>query len=247
MAVEPKWKRQLLPLQDVRERQGFQLRQLGLSSTLVRTLTRVLEGGGAVEPVKVASIGKALYVVDGFHRLEAHRQAGVETISADVARMSVREAEGLALLANTKHGKGLSPADRTAILTRYVERGDHFRDDGRFKSAQDIVDDLNGVMSRETVRRKLRKLAVDLQEGLKPFKGGWGDEDDDDDEDEGSLGQERIEEAQGLLARFDALYFSLEETDQHQLRGDAQKLLGRLERGERAERGLDGPEGVLDI
>ena len=183
----------------------------------------------------------------GFHRLEAHRQAGLETISAAVASMSVRDAEGLALLANTKHGKGLSPADRTAILTRYIERGDHLRDDGRFRSAQDIVDDLNGVMSRETVRRKLRAMEIDLQEGLKPYRGGWDDGDDGGDDEEEALAQERVGEAQRLLNRFDALYFSLEDDDQHRLLVDAQELLGRLERGERAERGLDGPEGVLDI
>ena len=243
---EPKWKLQQLPIVDIKERKDFQLRQFGLGPALVRTLTRVLESGGAVEAVKVAKIGKALYLVDGFHRLEAHRQAGLETISADVARMSVRDAEGLALLANTKHGKGLSPADRTAILTRYVERGDHWRDDGRFKSAQDIVDDLNGVMSRETVRRKLRVLEVDLQEELKPFMGGWHDE-DDDEEDQELLARERMVEAQHLLSRLAALYFSLEDDDQRRLLVAARELLGRLERGERTERELDGPEGVLDI
>lgn len=241
-----RWKRQELPLQDVRERQGFQLRRGGLSPTLVRTLTRVLESGGIVEAVKVASIGKALYVVDGFHRLEAHRLAGLETICADVARMSVKDAEGFALLANTKHGKRLSPADRTAILTKYIERGDHVRDDGRFKSAQDVVNDLNGIMSRETVRRKLRVMEVDLREGLKPYRGGWDDEIDDGDEEE-AVALERMEEAQHLLTRFDALYFSLQNDDQDRLLAGARELLGRLERGERAERGLDVPEGILDI
>lgn len=112
MTPGKQWAAQELPLEAIGLHKDLQFRAGGLSRAHVVKLVRTLEAGGEpLEPVKVARIGKALWLVDGHHRLEAHREAGRETIRAQVARMSLQEARDAARVANANHGKAMSRAD----------------------------------------------------------------------------------------------------------------------------------------
>lgn len=63
-------------------------------------------------PVVVFSDGDDYWLADGFYRVEAHRQAGVEVVEADVRRGSRRDAILYAAQANDRHGVRRWPADR---------------------------------------------------------------------------------------------------------------------------------------
>jgi hypothetical protein len=249
-AKEPTWQQEELPVEDVRERPDFQLRADGVQTRHVRVLERTLAAGGDLEPIKVARIGKALYVVDGFHRLEAARRQRLPTIRAAVARMSLEEAQGFALLANTKHGKSLRPKDKALILARYVELGKHVGANGVVKSSRAIAAEINHAYSHETVRTKLKGLGVELDEaveypwGYKPY----GD-DEADEAEEAELELERAAQARGALDRFAALALSLDEGERLELVGAARALLDSLERGERGEAlsGAGADANPLDI
>ena len=81
------WREDTLALGDIELHPDFQFRVEGVDRQHVRTLLRMLEAGKSLPPVKAARIGKALYLVDGFHRYFAHEDYGAERITVAVARI----------------------------------------------------------------------------------------------------------------------------------------------------------------
>lgn len=232
------WKEETLAVSAVKEREDLQVRANGTDPTVVRQYVRVLEQGGDMKPVKVARINKALYLIDGFHRLAAHREAGRGALKAIVARMSMAEAQAEALTANTRHGKPLTRADKDRMLKLYVERDMHRNQWGITKPCRTMSADLGGVLSHEAIRLKLKKMGVELDEatefpnGYKPYGG----------EDEGALAQERREETEKLIEMLWRDFFTLDDDDQPAILAAVRELVGRLECGEQPATPI-----VLDI
>jgi len=225
-AKGPQWAEQELRLEDVRVHPDFQFRAKGIEPGHVKKLRRLLEADKPLPRVRVARVGKALYLVDGYHRLEAHRAAGRKSIGAEVARMSLGAAREEARLANARHGKSLSRADRAAIWDDYLAHGRHLGPFGLPKSPRAIEAELEGTYSRETVRKKLRAMGLEPDEpDLKPWRGR-------EEPDEATLYAERMEDAEWSLRHFTSLVLTLDDDDRAQLLRDARESLGRLERGE---------------
>jgi len=235
------WRDRTLMIEEVREHPDFQLRANGVSLPHVNKLTRQLEAGKALPPIKVAAIGAALYVVDGFHRLHAYRKAKEHSLPAQVARMSIPEAREEARLANTTHGKGLGRADKRRVWDEHIASGGHLDEDGNLKSSRVIEADLNGLYSRETIRTRLRELGLTLNEG--PDFEEWKREEPDEE----ALAQERLEDAENTLAAFIATVPTLDRGDQERLIATARGLLDDLERGAAAHGVLEGLRNPLGI
>lgn len=252
MSKEPKWKLQELEIADVREKPEFQNRVRGIDGRHVQTLMRQLEKE-RLQPIEVAKIGKALYVVEGFHRLEAHKLAGRATINAKVARMTLAEAQDWALLANTTHGKNLSPADKANIFQKYVDAGKHIWMEGEAmpvvafpgtpKSSRVISAELDSIYSHETVRTKLKALGMDLDVTVE-FPGGYKPRQPEED----MLASEIRDEAIGSLWHFERHYQLLETEGQQEMLGIARGIIKDLEDGKRPERVIESFGGIgLDI
>lgn len=225
------------------------MRVAGLDKRHVRVLEQAILAGDDLPAIKVAKVGKAHYVVDGHHRLEAADRAGLSSIWAEVAPMSLGDAKDFALLANTRHGKNLKPKDKALIFDAYVQRRKHLDAEGNVKSSRAIEAEINRVYSHETIRRKLKERGIELDMSLefpwghKPF---LREEYEEDDETE--LEAQRGGEAREHLRLFSSLFTTLEEQRQRQLLVIARTLLDLLERGERPERYLETlGSGVLDI
>lgn len=235
------WRDRTLMIEEVREHSDLQLRANGLSLPHVNKLARQIEAGKILPPIKVAAIGAALYVVDGFHRLHAYRKAKEHSLPAQVARMSLAEAREEARLANTTHGKGLGRADKQKAWAAFIADGGHLDDEGHTKSSRAIEAELNGLYTRETIRKNLRALGLSLNEG--PDYQEWKP----DEVDEEFLAQERLEEAENTLAAFVATVPTLDRVDQERLIATARGLLDNLERGEEAHGLLEGLRNPLGI
>ena len=65
------------------------------------------------------------YMVDGFHRLEAHKRNGAAMITASVTEMSKQDARWLALGANAKNGRRLSAEDKRAAVSLALKEFPH--------------------------------------------------------------------------------------------------------------------------
>ncbi|MGY2736132.1 hypothetical protein [Sphingomonas sp. UYP23] len=233
------WQAHDLVLSEVHRHPSFQMRAKGVDRAHANRLLKVLQSGGVLPAIKVARVGKALYVVDGFHRMDAHDAAGRETIKGQVAKMSLAEAQEEARLANTTHGKGQTPADKAKAFDAMIAAGDHLDSRGVLKSSRTIAAEMNHSYSHETVRKKLRALGHELAEatefpkGFKPWRGGVAEEPEE------MLAEELAADARGHLKALHHLFFDLSDEDQRALLVTARELVGALERGERPERELE--------
>lgn len=255
MKKGPKWKLQDLKIIDVRKRSDFQNRVNGTDQSHIKKLLGELEAGKDLPPIEIAQVGKALYVIEGFHRLEAHCRAEHETINCKVARMTLQEAKDRALLSNTKHGKNLSRADKASIWQRYLDEQKHHWSDtdhmpphclaGQLKSSRVISADLNHIYSHETIRTKLKDAGLQLDDATE-FPNGYKAQ--FDEESEAELAAERIEDATTALWNFESLYQSLDEEHQKSLLREAERIIGAIQNGKRPERIIGrSMEALLDI
>lgn len=131
-----------------RSQQNFQ--------TVIR-YRETLEDGGSFPPITVARIDGLLLLVDGFHRLQAHRGAGKRTIEAVILEGLTREdAFFEAVIANTQHGIGLSKDEKRAAFGRYIKAKRHIlKGTGRVKSLRMIQADFRGGLSRGAIHKYL--------------------------------------------------------------------------------------------
>jgi ParB-like chromosome segregation protein Spo0J len=110
-----------LPIEKLVEDFNFYPRH-SVDSTTVSHYADAMKAGAVFPPIRVDA--KSLRVIDGFHRLAAHRRAGINEIlvsleeTADEADFFER-----AIVANSAHGHRYSPFDHARILLRAKELG----------------------------------------------------------------------------------------------------------------------------
>lgn len=105
---------------------SLQPRVKGLDADHVRALQEAPESW---PPLLVVQRGSQYLLVDGFHRLAAAQNLGLDTVSV---RVVVAPADGdlhaLAFSFNAAHGRPLSLADRRAFAERILRREPHLAD-----------------------------------------------------------------------------------------------------------------------
>lgn len=140
---------------DIITRADWQVR-VRIDDATVRSYAGIMRGGGMMPPVSVARIDGALYLVDGWHRLEAAKLNGETFIEATVCDMSETAARWAAAQANLRHGLPLKSGERRAVFRAYVGSG-HHRDGVRFKSYREISADLANRVQHTTVRNWMQQ------------------------------------------------------------------------------------------
>ena len=233
-----------LPLADVRAcPDRFQFRaSKDVDGAHVRSLARDMAANGQLEAVKVAKVGKAHYVVDGFHRRAAAERIGWSSIDVLAAKMSMGEARDFALLANTRNGKSLSRADKANIFEVYVADGKHRDEHGEVKPSRLIAAEMHVGYSHEAIRKKLKARGEEPRKEVE-YPNGYSPYNPPGEPDEDYLAFELALEAERHLKDFGDVFFSLEDHHQRELLATARELLGRLERGERGEAEPGAPRG----
>lgn len=93
-----------------------------IDSYHVAELTKLIKEKTKIKAVTVYKDKKKnkYYLVDGFHRLEAHKRAGKKIIWCNICLGSYREAYIDACEANAFHGKRLTNEDKNRIVTRLL-------------------------------------------------------------------------------------------------------------------------------
>ena len=71
-------------------------------------------------PVDVFNTEEGLILAGGYHRLEAHRQEGRETITANIHQGTVFEAKMFACKANAQHGLNMTASERKRALMDFI-------------------------------------------------------------------------------------------------------------------------------
>jgi uncharacterized ParB-like nuclease family protein len=94
-----------------------QLRAAGSKATVQEYADAIADGASFPPVVVFRDAGGRHWLADGFHRFEAHKAAGRQTIAADVHQGERRDAVLYAASANAKHGLRRTQEDkRRAIL-----------------------------------------------------------------------------------------------------------------------------------
>ena len=92
-----------------------------ISETHARRIADVLEAGKELPPIVVQK--RTLRVIDGFHRVRAHRLLKLEEISCDIIDCNDVEAYKKAVELNSAHGRPFTPYDYRRIVLKFDELG----------------------------------------------------------------------------------------------------------------------------
>lgn len=101
----------------------FQVREL--SPAHVEDIARALREGGSVPPLLVLRVGGRAILLDGHHRLEAHRKAGLEAAPVAAFTGSIKDAVLEACAANSTTKLPMTQTERQDAGWRYVLLGGH--------------------------------------------------------------------------------------------------------------------------
>jgi hypothetical protein len=88
-----------------------------MSADAVAEFAEAMRRGVDFPPVTVFKDGSTYWLADGFHRVVAAQQAGLETIRAEVRAGTLRDAILFAVGANAEHGLRRSNADKRKAVT----------------------------------------------------------------------------------------------------------------------------------
>src|SRR5215469_12955798 len=112
-----------LPLAKITIDPGCQSR-VTLNAGIVAEYAEVMKSRGsddAFPPIVVFHNGKGNWLADGFHRYEAARKAGLESIKADIRSGDRRDAILHSVGANTTHGLRRTNADKRRAVSMLLE------------------------------------------------------------------------------------------------------------------------------
>jgi len=90
----------------------------GLNQDYIDELSNEIANGTELPPVEVYVVAREFLLADGFHRLEAYKRVGVDSVEANIIEGTEREAILHAVGANAKHGLRRKNVDkRHAVMT----------------------------------------------------------------------------------------------------------------------------------
>lgn len=165
-----------LPLDAIRTHLRLQPRG-GTDYRTTRRYANIMRQGNEMTPIDVGRIGKALYVIDGHHRLEAAALVGLGSIRAKVQRYrTLDDAQLAALQCNGGHGRSLTNKEKANALRSYVDSGLHLHGSdtldgvpGTIKSLRLIATECP-VYSFQNIGRKLKEWGIEApRDDVKPF------------------------------------------------------------------------------
>lgn len=150
----PEWREEWIPLHSIAKTDALQVRSR-LDPKAVTRYAERMKAGHTPPPIKVARVERrdgppALYLVDGWHRMEAgalqlQREAvdagtAGPQVLASVADMSEADARWEAAKANMDHGVALKPKELREVFRAFMKAGKNRRGRAGLLSYQDIGD-----------------------------------------------------------------------------------------------------------
>ena len=152
-----------LQIEKINVDQFFQMRGKELEDNVVEKYKERIE---ELPPIQVYLYHGTYYVVDGFHRLEAHKRLAYSDIEAEVTEQSDDETFNTLkwktdLQANNHFAKSLTPSEKRNVLKSMILNPDYFddfpnTDEGR-RSFTKLIEE-NKPISRPTVTKVWREL-----------------------------------------------------------------------------------------
>jgi hypothetical protein len=136
------WRDEWVPLPKVIRHGPLQVRQK-LDPRAVKRYADMTRAGSVPPPIKVGRVRGHLYLLDGWHRMEAGAlqvQSGLdgEMVRATVAHMSRQEATWEAAKANLGHGVQYRSRELHEVFKAFIKAKRHVKPDGSTMSYREI-------------------------------------------------------------------------------------------------------------
>ncbi|WP_162917321.1 ParB N-terminal domain-containing protein [Dongia deserti] len=140
---------------------AFQIR-LKLDPATIERYRQSYKAEVPMPPIKVALVDGAPVLVDGFHRVEAMRRAGIFNTEAIVTKASRTEARWIAAEANLTHGLPLKAREVRLVFKAYVRARKHYDGKAQLKSYRAMGQELARPFStiRNWMRQDFPKIAA---------------------------------------------------------------------------------------
>lgn len=137
------WAEEWVSPEDIIKHAPWQVRR-NLDAAAVKKYRDMTKAGSTPPPIKLARVRGKLYLVDGWHRMEAGalqvtRGLDGQEVLAEVAPMSDGEARWAAAQANLGHGVPLKAAELHAVFKAYIKAKQHLKPDGTLRSYRDMA------------------------------------------------------------------------------------------------------------
>jgi hypothetical protein len=110
-----------IPVAEIVATSDTQMRVVGIDPGTVASYAEDLKAGAIFPPIAVYHDGDAYHLADGFHRVEAARQFGLEVILAEVRQGTSRDATLAACAANATHGLRRTNEDKRRAITAMLK------------------------------------------------------------------------------------------------------------------------------
>lgn len=142
--TSPQWEATAVPLAEIIKHPPWQVR-VKLDERAVKRYEDMSRAGMEPPPIKVARVGKKLYLIDGWHRMEAgalrinpglHAGPEVDVLLADLTR---QEAIWEAAKANLNHGVQYKSKELHGVFKAFIKAKKHIKPDGRYMSYREMA------------------------------------------------------------------------------------------------------------
>lgn len=130
----------------------------GVQMALVREYAEAIEAGAEMPPLSAIEVAGSYYIYDGFHRIEAYRQAGVRQVAVEAEPGDVWDAIERSCRVNATHGQRRTNEDKhravETMLKVMEHRGEHW-------SNREIA--RRCAVSLDMVNRKVSERPVQIE------------------------------------------------------------------------------------
>jgi hypothetical protein len=204
-STEGGWSEQWIPLKDIIQHGPLQVRHK-LDPSAVKRYRDMTAAGSTPPPIKVGKVGDKLYLVDGWHRLEAGAiESSSDTglcaeVLAVVKCMTEDEVRWEAAKANLGHGVPLKNRDYRNVFRAFIKAKQHHLGRGVFMSYREMAAAVGVGKGHTTLRNWTREDFPKLYTALGGGEHGNASAEAPDGE-RLSLAQEHILEAHRALER----------------------------------------------
>jgi hypothetical protein len=154
VAPESGWSEESVLLKDIIQHGPLQVRHR-LDKAAVKRYSDMTKAGSSPPPIKVGKVGDKLYLVDGWHRLEAgavEQGFGFDTVMALVKEMTEDEVRWEAAKANLGHGVPLKTREYRNVFRAFIRAKQHHKGRGRFLSYREMAAALGVGVGHTTLR-----------------------------------------------------------------------------------------------
>ena len=165
------WSEERVPLAKVIKHQPLQVRKK-LTDSKVKQYAEMTNAGTTPPPITVGKVDNRLYLLDGWHRMEAGALQtiteldGETTVLARVAEMTMKRMGWEAAQANLSHGVSYVRGEFRGVFRAFITAKQHHTGYRKYMSYREMASVLKLGVSHVTVRRWTEKYFPPLFRAL---------------------------------------------------------------------------------